>query len=247
MQLAAVVDAIAQHADPARAAVQQRFFQTQPGGYAEGDVFVGVPSPVLRAVAKDFAASYIRRRALVEGRTLAEALAVLDALLADGIHERRMVALMALVLVAKVFPAEALAFYLRHTAAVNNWDLVDVSCVAVVGEAVRTGDRALLDRLARSESLWERRIAVVSTLALVRAGESADALRLCEALLGDRHHLIHKACGWVLREVGKRDAAALRGFLRAHAAAMPGVMFSYATERLGAAEKAALKALRRRR
>jgi 3-methyladenine DNA glycosylase AlkD len=122
--------------------------------------------------------------------------------------------------------------YLANRDRVNNWDLVDASAPYVLADRVRRAPRKLLDPLLRSASVWDRRIAVLATFSLIRAGEFDETLRCCEALLADEHDLIHKATGWMLREVGKRDEATLRAFLDAHAAAMPRTMLRYAIERL---------------
>ena len=123
-------------------------------------------------------------------------------------------------------------FYLEHRDRVNNWDLIDSSAPKLLSDKVRGGDRGFLDELVVSDSVWDRRIAILATFSLIRDGEPDETLRLSERLLGDEHDLIHKAVGWMLREVGKRDEAALRGFLDAHAAAMPRTMLRYSLERL---------------
>ena len=122
--------------------------------------------------------------------------------------------------------------YLANLAWVNNWDLVDSSAHLILGPHLARGDRALLDKLSRSPNLWRRRIAIMATFHYIRHNDFRDALRIARALLHDDHDLIHKAAGWMLREIGKRDEAALRGFLDRHAGEMPRTMLRYAIERL---------------
>jgi 3-methyladenine DNA glycosylase AlkD len=208
-------------ADPAHAEVMQRFFKTGPGGYGEGDVFIGIRVPELRRVARAH-------------RTASTA--TCRRLLASEIHEHRFVALAILCLQyerADAADREVLsAFYLDHRDRVNNWDLVDSSAPYLLADRVARSPRKLLDPLLGSEVVWDRRIAVLATFALIRVGRFEQTLRVCEALLTDTHDLIHKATGWMLREVGKRDEAALRDFLDRHAAAMPRTMLRYSIERL---------------
>ena len=213
--------------DPAKAVFLQRFFKTGPGGYAEGDRFRGLTVPVTRAIARRY-------------QDLAER--DLDRLLRSPFHEDRLAALMILVFRAgRASPAEKdrlLAFYLARTARINNWDLVDLSAPAVVGERlVERGDPALLFELVRSSSLWERRIGMLGSLAFIRAGRPSVAFGLAEKLLGDRHDLMHKAAGWMLREAGKRDLAGLIKFLEKHAAVMPRTMLRYSIEKFAEPER----------
>jgi len=202
------------------ARILRRFFKTGPGEYGEGDLFLGVRVPALRRLVPE-----------------TDALPHPDVLrlLRSRFHEER---LLALLILARRFqrrgPAEqsrVIRSYLRHMRYINNWDLVDLSAPHIVGVWLLKRQRGLLDRLAASPRLWERRIAVVATLALIRQGQLADTLRLCARLLGDEEDLIHKACGWMLREAGKRDEAALEDFLRQHASRMPRTMLRYAIER----------------
>lgn len=215
----AALDALA---DPQVAAQRASFFQTGPGQYAEGDRFIGVTVPVLRRVHRD-------HRGLP--------LEALHDLLASAIHEHR---LLATVDYAWSYPradaarrAELYAHYLAHTHRINNWDLVDTSAEHVVGAHLDIVGTDILDQLAGSALLWERRIAMLSTFHRIKRGEAEDALRIAERLLRDPEPLIHKAVGWMLREVGKRvDEALLLAFLDRHAQEMPTVMRSYAVERL---------------
>lgn len=207
-------------ANKEKAALLQRFFKTGPGEYAEGDVFAGLMVPVSRKIARKYAElplSEIKR------------------LLASEIHEERLIAL--LILVARFTdgdePTRKKIFdlYLRSTERVNNWDLVDLSAPKIVGARLLHRDAGILKKLARSKNVWERRIAIVSTMHFIARGRFAETLEIAEMLLRDRHDLIHKATGWMLREVGKKSAPTLRRFLDTHAAGMPATMLRYAIER----------------
>ena len=207
-------------ASPKDAVFLQRFFKTRPGQYGEGDRFLGIRVPVLRKLARE-------ARDLPLGQTVR--------LLHSPFHEARMLALLIL---AGQMPRAAEAVrrniydcYLGNTAHINNWDLVDVTSPHVVGAYLADRDRCVLDRLARSRSLWERRIAIVATHWFIRHAEFADTIRIASQLLSDEHDLIHKAAGWMLREVGKREASILHGFLRQHCRQMPRTMLRYAIER----------------
>jgi 3-methyladenine DNA glycosylase AlkD len=211
-------------AEPEKAAILQRFFKTGPSEYGEGDIFIGVMVPQSRQVAKKF-----NELPLGEVRTL----------LYSRVHEERLVAL--LILAWRYSSAsssrekeEIVKFYLDHIKRVNNWDLVDLSAPNILGAHLvdRDGRRRLLYRLAGSENVWERRIAIVATHHFIRNGDFSDTLKIAEMLLQDRHDLIHKAVGWMLREVGKRDAAAEEEFLEKHCSVMPRTMLRYAIERL---------------
>lgn len=217
---------LAAAADPERAANLLRFFKTGKGQYGEGDRFIGITVPVLRKIALRY-------------RTLP--LDDIATLLASRIHEHRVAALEILVVQyeradedARVEIAE---FYLQHTTGINNWDLVDLSAPYILGEHLRTRPRGLLDRLAESPNLWERRIAIVSTFSLIRAGEIADTFRIAEKLLADKHDLIHKAVGWALRETGKVSRPALLGFLKKHYPRMPRTALRYAVEHFSPEER----------
>jgi 3-methyladenine DNA glycosylase AlkD len=206
--------------DPEDARNLQRFFKTGPGEYAEGDVFLGIRVPAVRKVAREY-----------EGLPLDDA----AELLRTGAHEERLLALLILVRAYQRGDAARRRaihdLYLAHTRHVDNWDLVDLSAEHVVGAHLWDRDRTLLDRLARSEVLWERRIAILATFHFIKRGHFADTLRIARILLRDPHDLIHKAVGWMLREVGKRDQATEEAFLRAHCRRMPRTMLRYAIER----------------
>ena len=210
-------------ADPGKAAILQRFFKTGLGQYGEGDIFIGVMVPQSRKVAKKFS-----QLQLVEVKTL----------LYSRIHEERLVALLILVwryssaLSSREEKEEIVKFYLDNIKQVNNWDLVDLSAPNILGAHLIDRDRRLLYRLARSENVWERRIAILATYHFIRNGDFSDTLKIAEILLQDRRDLIHKAAGWMLREVGKRDVASEEAFLEKHLGVMPRTMLRYAIERL---------------
>jgi DNA alkylation repair enzyme len=233
---AALMVALDLHADEAYAANLHWFFKAEAGGYGEGDQFLGLRVPLVRQVCRPF-------RGLPTGE--------LGLLLASPWHEHR---LAAAILMATDYPrsgderrADLYALLLASTHRLNNWDLVDQCAPYVVGAHLDVVGGGVLDELAGSPLLWERRIAMVSTWWRIRRGESADALRIAARLLGDEHPLIHKAVGWMLREVGKRVGEAdLIAFLDVHAGQMPAVMLSYATERMSAEQRLGYRALRRR-
>jgi 3-methyladenine DNA glycosylase AlkD len=210
-------------AEPDRLPGIRRALQVVPGGYGDGDTLLGVSVPDARAIVRRF--PELPLDSVVQ-------------LLRSPIHEERLVALL---LLARRFDngddamrERIFRTYLSNTAYVNNWDLVDTSAPAIVGGHLLDRPRAPLRRLARSNSVWERRIAVVGTLAFIRAGDHDETLRLARTLLRDEHDLIRKAVGWMLREVGKRDEPRLIAFLERHAGVMPRVMLRYAVERLDA-------------
>jgi 3-methyladenine DNA glycosylase AlkD len=213
-------------AKPDRVAILQRFFKTGPGEYGEGDRFIGVTLPVIRAVGRE-----------CRGTPIDE----LRKLLRSPVHEERTLALLMLVDAFKSGdePARRRIYdlYLANTRFINNWDLVDCSAAPIVGGWLRGRSTAPLTRLARSTSLWERRIAMIATFNGIRRGEFDDAFRIADMLLHDDHDLIHKAVGWMLREVGKRDGAAERAFLADRYKTMPRTMLRYAIERFPEMER----------
>ena|SRR5436853_1377726 len=202
------------------AEVLQRFFKTGSGEYGEGDVFIGIKVPPLRKLAAEFQHASLK---------------TLNALLKSRVHEERTLALM--ILVREFAGADEelrrriYDFYLAHTGFVNNWDLVDGSAPFIVGPFLWKRDRRQLYIFAESTSLWERRIAILSTLYFIRQNDFADALKIAEVLLADEHDLIHKAVGWMLREIGKRNFAVEESFLKMRYRKMPRTMLRYAIER----------------
>ena len=214
---------IRKFASPQRRKTNAWFFKTGKGEYGAGDVFIGVSVPDLRRVAKMFS-----------DLTLSE----IKKLLQSKIHEER---LFALIILTEQFPRsdekkkkEIYKFYLASTKWVNNWDLVDTSAYKIVGEYLMDKNRAVLVKLANSKNIWERRIAIVSTFQFIRRGQFDDTLNIATILLTDTHDLIHKAVGWMLREVGKKDTVVLEDFLIKHYKTMPRTMLRYAIERLSA-------------
>lgn len=211
-----------QQASPKKSKILASFFKTGQGQYGEGDKFLGVTVPVSRQIAKKY---------------LALGFVDLKKILASKIHEERLVAL--LILVARFDKGgdkeqkQVYKFYLQNTEHINNWDLVDLSAPKIVGKYLLSKDRKILLQLAKSKSLWERRIAILSTFSFIYVGESAWTFGLAKILMNDKHDLIHKAVGWMLREVGKRVSEPdLRKFLDVYRAQMPRTMLRYSIERL---------------
>jgi 3-methyladenine DNA glycosylase AlkD len=206
------------------------YFKTDPGGYGEGDTFIGVRVPESRKVAKDF-----KELPLEE----------LDILLDSPIHEHRLCALHIIVgqferAKTKRQREELFDFYLEAAmrGRINNWDLVDTSAPTLGKWLVENPRKTLLLNLSLSEKLWERRLAIMLTFAHIRAGEFGVPLHIATILLHDEHDLIHKAVGWMLREIGNRDVEVLRAFLGEHHKVMPRTMLRYAIEKLDASERA---------
>ena len=203
-----------------RAAISRRFFKTGPGQYGEGDVFIGVRVPVLRALVKEYPALSVEE---------------IQILLRSHIHEERLLALLLLVDSFSKDDDAARAsiyeLYLKNTGFVNNWDLVDSSAEHIVGAYLMGRNKAVLYRLAESINLWERRIAIMSTFHFVKHHEFSDTLKISKMLLFDRQDLIHKATGWMLREIGKRDLQTEESFLKVHYKKMPRTMLRYAIEK----------------
>lgn len=212
---------LASLADPHRAEKVARFLQMTPGGYGEGDRAIGVSVPEQRRVAS----LYWRDLSLTETAKL----------LASSVHEERLTSLF--ILVRKFTKGDGeeqgriFNLILTSTGQINNWDLVDSSAPYIVGPWLIDKDRSVLDRLAESTLVWDRRIAIMATLAFIKDGDFHWTFRLSERLLRDPHDLVHKAVGWMLREVGKRDRTAEEEFLARHYGAMPRVMLRYAIEK----------------
>ena len=207
-------------ANPEKAKILAGFFKTGESQYGEGDVFLGIMMPQQRLIAKKYA--YLPLKDI-------------KTLLSSTVHEHRVIALLLLVSqfrkTDEAGKKKIAGFYLENTKLINNWDLVDLSAPYILGEHLHGKDAALLSRLAASDNLWERRIAIIATFAFIRRNKFGDTLRIAEVLLHDHHDLIHKAAGWMLREVGKRDVKTLERFLVEHAPAMPRTMLRYAIER----------------
>lgn len=221
-----VVRALQRKASTARAKSSLWFFKTGPGQYGEGDQFIGVAVPEQRKVARAF-----RELPLTEVKKL----------LRSTVHEHRLTALFILVFqFQQGDPAaqkKVFDFFMAHSAYVNNWDLVDSSAPYIAGVYLLHRPRAPLRQFARSGELWKERIAIVATAAFIREGDFTDTLRFAKLFLAHEHDLIHKAVGWMLREVGKKDTAVLREFLDEHATAMPRTMLRYAIEHFSASDR----------
>jgi 3-methyladenine DNA glycosylase AlkD len=203
-----------------QAKILQGFFKTGPGEYAQGDIFLGVKVPLLRSLAKQC-------QELAFNETLK--------LLKSPIHEERFLSLLILMLKyrqshlsgqKRIYKA-----YLKHSRYINNWDLVDVSAKHIIGDFLANRDRKTLYQLAKSGSLWERRIAILSTFHFIENNDFRDTLKIAKILITDSHDLMHKAVGWMLREVGKRDVANEERFLKKYCRVMPRTMLRYAIER----------------
>lgn len=224
--MSSIVEQLQAQANPEKAAFVARYFKTGPGEYGENDLFLGLAVGEVRAIAKKF-----RSLPLEE----------VTQLIQNPYHECRSAALFIWVdqfkrgdLSQKLEIFEA---YLAHLEYVNNWDLVDVSARDIVGAFLYTQDRQLLYDLARSERIWTVRVAIIATFYFIKQKEYHDTLAIAESLLSHKHDLIHKACGWMLREVGQQDLEVLREFLNEHTLSMPRTMLRYAIEKLPESER----------
>ncbi|MEW6516602.1 MAG: DNA alkylation repair protein [candidate division FCPU426 bacterium] len=228
VSLTAALADIRQLADPVKAKFLSRFFKTGPGEYAEGDRFLGITVPQLRRLAKKYAIL---------------PLADIERLIQSPDHETR---LLGLLLVVGRYPRASEAdreslfrCYVRNARHINNWDLVDVTAPHVLGAHLEHRDRGLLEEWAGSPNLWKRRLSLLATLRFIRKGDFSLTLRLVDRLLQDPEDLMHKAAGWMLREVGKKDRARLEAFLRPRYQRMPRTMLRYAIERFPAQRRQA--------
>jgi 3-methyladenine DNA glycosylase AlkD len=218
--------ALAALGNPRKADFFRGFFKTGKGEYGEGDRFLGIAVPEVRALAKKFRDLPLKDSAR---------------LLRSPFNEERLLGLIILVNQYQkgdeVTQAGILREFLAHRHRVNNWNLVDASAPYILGAHLLKRDRSLLYELARSRSLWDRRIAVLATFAFIKAGDLGDSFKLTSMLLKDSEDLLYKACGWMLREIGKRDTPALEKFLQRHRLAMPRTMLRYAIERFPKARR----------
>ncbi len=223
--LSALKRELAQAADPKRA-LNPIWFKTGKGDYGEGDKFIGVSVPAQRIIAKKY--PYLELDEIAK-------------LLASRIHEHRSTAL--LILVAQyevgntVQQQRVFDFYLKHTRFINNWDLVDTSASYILGEHLVSRSRRVLYRLAKSPNLWERRIAMIATAAFIDRGDLKDTFAIASQLLADKHDLIHKAIGWMLREAGMHSRAEMVDFLKRNYSRMPRTALRYAIEHLPEAQR----------
>ncbi len=212
--------------NPIHAKHSQRFFKTDKGEYGEGDIFLGITMPVQRKVAQKY---------------LSLTLKDIQKLINSKIHEHRMVGL--LIVTYKYKKANDLEkkklfdFYIKNAKKINNWDLVDVTASHIVGQYLISKPRNILYKFSKSKNLWEKRISIISTFAFIRINDFKDTFCIAEVLLKDEHDLIHKAVGWMLREVGKRDQKLLEKFLDNNIKSMPRTMLRYTIERFDEEKK----------
>ena len=207
-------------ANPKKAKLLQGFFKTGKGEYGEGDIFLGIMVPDQRNLVK----KYFKDLSSEE----------IEDLLNSKFHEERLVALLVLVMRYEKFTDQRrliFQFYLENYANINNWDLVDLSAPNIVGKHLLNEDKAILYEFANSDNLWKKRIAILSTFTFIRYNKFEDALKIAEILLDDKHDLIHKAVGWMLREIGKRNLEVEENFLKKHYKKMPRTMLRYAIEK----------------
>ena len=220
MSLAELRESLRKSSSKEQAKILQWFFKTGPGEYGEGDVFIGIKVPLLRSIAK---------------KHLDLSIVEIQELLCSKIHEERLAVLMILVM---RFPKcsedeKAIIYnlYMKNTHNINNWDLVDLSAPQIVGGYLIDKDKKILEKLALSKILWERRIAMLAAFRFIKANQFETALLIAEKLLHDEHDLIHKAVGWMLREIGKRNVEVEESFLKKNYKAMPRTMLRYAIEK----------------
>lgn len=221
---------LAENADASRAAILQRFFKTGKGQYGEGDKFLGITVPIVRGIVEDAGEM---------------AFSEISKLLLSKFHEERMAGAFSLVAKTSKRAVEArkevAEFYLKNSSRINNWDLVDLSAPQVLGEYLllipASAKDKILSKLSKSKNLWERRIAMLATYPFIRAGKFSDTLALAKKYLADKEDLMHKATGWLLREVGKRDRPVLEKFLEQYAHKMPRTMLRYSIEKFAPTER----------
>jgi 3-methyladenine DNA glycosylase AlkD len=220
MGLSEIRKEILKHKNPAQALILQRFFKTGKGEYGEGDRFYGIKVPVQRTIAKQF------KELPLED---------LKVLMNSKVHEERLIAAFILVDQYKMGDEKKkkiiFDFYLTNRKGINNWDLVDLSAPKIVGEYLLYKEKDVLYKFARSKDLWEKRIAILSTQTFIREHFFEDALKISAILLNDKHDLIHKAVGWMLREIGNRDLQTEEEFLKKHYKLMPRTMLRFAIEK----------------
>ncbi len=222
--LSQIQEEIKKSANPEKAKVLQRFFKTGKGQYGEGDIFLGITVPESRKIAIKF-----------KDLTLES----VEILLQSKIHEERLIALLLLVHNYNTAQKdkdekkkeEIYNFYLKSTKYINNWDLVDLTADKILGHYLIDKDKSILYDLAKSDNIWERRIAIISTFHFIKNNQFSDTLNISLLLLKNKHDLIHKAAGWMLREIGKRDISVLKNFLNKHYKDMPRTSLRYAIER----------------
>jgi 3-methyladenine DNA glycosylase AlkD len=199
-----------------KAKILARFFKTKKGEYGEGDIFIGVKVPDQRLIAKKFKEAPFKD---------------LKELINSEVHEFRLTSLLILIFKYKENPKKAFNFYINNTKNINNWDLVDLSAPNIVGDYLLDKNRKIIYDFALSNDLWKKRIAIISTFTFIRNNDFKDTLKISKILLNDKHDLIHKAVGWMLRETGKRDILVEKDFLENNYKKMPRTMLRYAIEK----------------
>lgn len=212
-------------ANPEKAKILQRFFKTGKGDYGEGDLFLGVTVPESRKIAIEFKALSLEE---------------ISRLLKSKIHEERLIALLILVYNFQRDEKkrdEIYSFYIKNKININNWDLVDLSADKIVGAHLFKKDKSILYELAVSENFWDRRIAIISTFYFIKNNKFDDTLKIAKILLNDKHDLIQKAVGWMLREIGKRDIKKLEKYLKENYKFMPRTMLRYSIEKFDEAKR----------
>jgi len=220
MSLSEIRKEISKQKNPAQAINLQRFFKTGKGEYGEGDIFYGIKVPVQRNISKQFKDLLLND---------------LKVLILSKIHEERLIA--AFILVDQYKRGDEkkkkiiFDFYLKNRNGINNWDLVDLSAPKIVGEYLIDKEKDLLYKFAQSKDIWKKRISIISTQTFIREHFFEDTLKISEILLHDRHDLIHKAVGWMLREIGNREMETEEEFLKKHYKTMPRTMLRYAIEK----------------
>jgi 3-methyladenine DNA glycosylase AlkD len=224
--LKSLIKELNNYKNPQKAKILQGFFKTGPGEYGEGDIFWGITVPAQRKIVKKYISLELKE---------------IQKLLNSKIHEHRFSALVLLVSKYRQsnekIKKQIFDFYLRNSAKINNWDLVDTSTPQIIGDYLLSHNKAILYKLAKSKNLWQRRIAVLATFSFIRTNDFTDILKISKILLKDKHDLIHKAVGWMLRETGKKNKKILIEFLKKYSAKMPRVMLRYAIEKLSQKEK----------
>jgi 3-methyladenine DNA glycosylase AlkD len=215
-QLTELKKEIRKLSDPERAKNLARFFKTGKGDYGQGDKFVGLTMPQIRELARAYQLLSISD---------------LEKLARSAVHEERMLALIVMTMRYTKEKDKFYKLYLKNRKYINNWDLVDVTCTRIIGDYLLDKPRDILYVFARSKNLWEKRIAIIATAMFIKNGDYKDTLKIAEILLKDQHDLIHKAVGWMLREVGKKDVEVEKKFLNKYYRTMPRTMLRYAIEK----------------
>ncbi|MSS74190.1 DNA alkylation repair protein [Candidatus Pacearchaeota archaeon] len=209
--------ALHQKANLEKSKIMNRFFKTGKGQYGEGDIFLGLTVPQSRIIAKQFKEINLNE---------------LKIHLQSKIHEERLIALLILVeKYKKTKDKEIVKFYLSHKEKINNWDLVDLTSHKILGDYIQDKDKSIIYKLAKSDNLWEKRISIISTFAFIKNNQFQDALKISKLLLEDKHDLIHKSVGWMLREIGKRDLQLLEKFLKENYSIISRTTLRYAIEK----------------